>query len=232
MPRDVLPTWVGLGTPQSGIGAVVPTLTSGWQPGDLFLLIIQTANQPPSAPAGWSFAFAQGTGTAGTAGATSHRIYFKFAETGDSDPTVPDAGDHQFAVIAAVRGTQGIKIASSPGNVSAVSDTTVTATSASTLLPETLIVYVATAATSTTTPQYSGETNATVTQLTERFDQFVTDGVGGGIGIWTAEKATVGGTGTFTATLATASFDTWQQILIEPDQNWLFSRASGLRSSV
>src|SRR3989344_3803527 len=147
-----VPTFVASGTPAQGTGNVVPGLPSGIQEGDLLLLFIEGA-------AGSTFVIddnggtwinasssPQGTGTPDSTTATGLNIEWSRYNGTQGDPTVYDSGNHTLAVIFAFRGViaVGSPFDAANGNVDATSDTSLSATGATTTVADTLIVVGAT----------------------------------------------------------------------------------------
>lgn len=103
-----IPTFVAAGTPAAGVGSVVPGLPAGLQEDDLMFLAIEGEGEDGNAdpqPAGWGTLLGTvASGTSGQNDKTRLTIYYRWATATESAPTVPDAGNHTFAVISAWRG--------------------------------------------------------------------------------------------------------------------------------
>jgi hypothetical protein len=218
----LIPVWVGAGAPVSAAGAdITPPLPAGWQQEDLFVLVTQHANQvPASPPSGWTFFFSQFTGTAGDPGAVGITGYYRRAVSADTDPTVTYSADHILGIIFALRGVAltGSPINGAAGNVDAASNTALGTSGVIAAEDDCLILTVAGHAVDTAAANYSGEACAGVTNLTERLDVSTTAGVGGGIGVWTGERAVAGTVVALTATLASASADAHQTMAVRPQR--------------
>lgn len=98
------------------------------------------------------------------------------------------ASGNPWDVTASSLASSGTTVVSIPGDTTTVNDC--------------LIVLLCTHAGDISTAAFSGETNADLANLTERFDASDASGNGGGIGIWTGEKATAGAFGATAATLS------------------------------
>ncbi len=104
-PPEPIPTQVGAATSAGGTGDVTPALPTGWAEGDIFLLTVESANQPGATPSGYTAAYtARGTGTAGGTSSGSLEVFWKRATASESAPTVADRGDHTIAAMTAWRG--------------------------------------------------------------------------------------------------------------------------------
>ena len=104
------------------------------------------------------------------------------------------------------------------GGTEAASDTSGSIAGATTTVANTLVVTaIATSlpdASSTT--NFSSWTNANLTSLTERIDNAVTAGNGGGLGAATGVKATAGAYGSTAVTLASSAYKAMMSIAIKP----------------
>jgi hypothetical protein len=101
-------TRTSVGTMASGISAITATFGTGAAAGDTGLLFVETANQAPTTPTGWSQLFAgTGFGTGGAAGASRLVVYIKLTLTsGDisGGVSIADSGDHQNAWLVTYSG--------------------------------------------------------------------------------------------------------------------------------
>lgn len=108
--------FVSAGTASNSGGTPAPGLPAGWAENDIFILIVETANQSMAAPSGWT-QFDDSLAAVGTAGATDAtriQAYYRRATASESAPTLSDSGDHTFTRIYAFR---GCKLTGSPINV-------------------------------------------------------------------------------------------------------------------
>lgn len=118
-----------------------------------------------------------------------------------------DSGDHNIGRYIAIRGcpTSGNPWDVVAAAVEATSDTSATWPGATTTVADTLILeIIATDTDVSSTTNLGALTNGAYTSITERMDNWVISGNGGGIGMVSAVKASAGATGQSTATLANA----------------------------
>ena len=207
------PSVVALGTFVSGAAAISPGIPAGMAAGDSMYLAVETANQAVTTPSGWTFEDNLiGQGTGGAAGAVALYVYSRPWQSGDAAPTIADSGDHQTARIIGIRNSSvaadGVRL-----NVGFVSQQT-TATTAmvcpgvTTTVADCLIVhFTALDLDANSTTAVGTLTNANLTSITERQDQTVNTGAGGGLYIATGIKATAGATGDSTATATSSKFE-------------------------
>jgi hypothetical protein len=170
-------------------------------------------------PTGWALITSQivSSGTTTQLSAIWHR-----AASGDTAPTIADVGDHQVGRMIVIR---GCIVVGNPWDVATpsqelIADATVSIPSITTSVKECLIL----AAFSTGqdgTNSNAGATawaNATLSNVTERMDDWVLVGGGGGFSMATGEKAIAGATGATTATLSlTANFKAQLHIALKPE---------------
>ena len=219
-------TFVAAGTVASGTGAITPALPAGLQANDILLLFVETANQTSSITnqngGTWTQVTGspQGTGTAAATTATRLTAFWSRYNGTQGAPTVSDSGDHQLGRIVAIRGatTAGDPCDVTAGGVEATSDTSGSIPGATTTVANTLVV--AAIATSlpdaASTAKFSGWTNADLASLTERTDNSVTAGNGGGLAIATGGKATAGAYGATAVTLVNSAVKGMMSIAIKP----------------
>lgn len=202
------PRYIGKGAFQSGTGALTVPAATGIRAGDIIVIFVESANQAITTPTGYEVLATQiGTGTAAAAGGVRIASYYKIMDdVADTATTINDSGDHTTAIKMVFRDT-----AFFIGNLYAVATSTQAATTSmvfpavTTLTDESLVVLAVgqdTDAASTAT--VGAVTNANLTSITERHDQTVIAGAGGGLAVITGQKATAGSTGTSTATGSTS----------------------------
>jgi hypothetical protein len=217
------PIFQAAGTAQAGTG----TLSVAWpthQAEDVGLLIIQTNNQAVTLgtnAADWTQVTnsPQGTGTAGTSGATRLTVFWSRATSSAMGAVgINDSGDHQIAQIITFRGVTntGNPFDVTAGNVASSASTSVSIPGTTTTVGNTLVVAIVANATSTTTAQTSGWANSSLSSVTERADTNNTVGFGGGFGVATGVKAAAGAYNATTATLATSSRQGRMSIALPP----------------
>jgi len=209
------PTFVVAGTVASGTGTITPALPSGIAVNDILLLFLETTNQAISISNqnGGTWAAVtnspQGTGTGASSSATRLTVFWSRYNGTQGAPTASDSGNHQLGRIIAVRGavTSGNPWDVTAGGVEATADTSGAIPGATTTVVNTLIVAaIATALPDATgTANFSAWANSNLTSVTERTDNTVTAGNGGGLGIATGVKATAGAYGNTTVTVGTSA---------------------------
>jgi hypothetical protein len=221
-----VPTFVAVGSVASGTGTITPALPTGRATDDILLLFLETANQAISITnqngGTWTQVTnsPQGTGTAGGTTATRLTVFWSRYNGTQGAPTTSDSGDHQLGRIIAIRGaaTSGNPWDVTAGGVEATSDTSGSIPGATTTVGNTLVVTaIATSLPdSTSTTRFSAWINANLTSVTERTDNSVTAGNGGGLGVATGIKATAGAYGNTAVTLATSASKGMMSIAIKP----------------
>lgn len=215
-----VPEYIGKGALANGIAAITPALPTPIKNGDLLLLAVETANQAITTPTGWTQVTnsPQSTGTAAAAGGVRLGVFYRFHYGNTTGPTVADSGDHQTAIITAYRGVDPANpINISAGSVDAAATTAITIPAVTTTSTNTLIVgHIGLdkdlADVDTITTAY---TNANLTSITERHDESVIAGAGGGVAIVTGVKATAGATGTTTATADTSTTHAYVTVALQ-----------------
>lgn len=198
----------------SGATNITPALPSGWQPDDILVMMVETANEAVTAPAGWTQA-PNSPVSQTNADVTRLTVLYRRAVAGDGNPTITDPGDHAGARIIAVSGcvTTGDPwdvTAGAPDNTS--STTADIPTGTTTARNGLVVVGVATGLSGVAnSAQHSAWTNAGLLQgpasasgMVERFDSRYTAGNGGSIGCATGQKLDIGAVGTTTSTMAAA----------------------------
>lgn len=194
----------------SGTASVTATMP-GHGPNDIIVLMIESANQflaqghTNLINNGFTQLINTGFGTAATAGGLRGLLYWKRQVSGTQGSVVlGDFGDHTL--------TRSISIKDANTTLTPIDVSQVrTATSATTSLDfpavtttkaNTLIMLAhwndRDAATTTGFPAL---TNGNLSNITERMDNFISSGAGGGIGMATADYVSSGNTGNTTGTL-------------------------------
>ena len=134
-------------------------------------------------------------------------------------PTVATPSDHAYAHLITYRGVinTGNPWDVTGGGIKTTASTTVSLTSVTTTVPDTLIVQVASRPQRLGTgPIFSAQTNASLTGIAERSDGGTDQGQGGGFAVWDGVKATAGATGATTATMSTALTNAFLTIALMP----------------
>jgi len=210
------PTFVAAGAVASGTGTITPALPSGIASGDILLLFLETSNQAISISNQNGGTWTEVTNSpqycgtaAGTTGARLTAFWSRYNGT-QGAPTASDSGNHQLGRMIAIRGAaaSGNPWDVTAGGVEATSDTSGSIPGATTTVADTLVVTaIATSLPdASSTSKFSGWTNANLTSLTERTDNSVNAGNGGGLGIATGVKATAGAYGNTAVTLADSAY--------------------------
>lgn len=206
----------------SGTGSV---LTKSWpshQAGDIGLLLVVTNNEAVSFASRNGFGLighppeAQGAG--GIAGSTRLDMYWCRARS--SAMRAPRLWAPPLSMIGATILTfRGCIQTGNPWNSTFGNGGDTAAVSipiSNTTVDECLIVAATTNATDTAVAQASGWTNASLTSVTERFDENSALGFGGGISVATGIDAVAGSINAMTATLATASNQAHLSLALKP----------------
>ena len=163
--------------------------------GDLGIVFVETANQPISAPSGWTqIGSNQGTGTAGGANAVSIQAFYKFA-TGSSEtaPAIPDSGNHTTAQVHTWRGVLSASPLDGTPTGGTGTGTSPTLTGLTTTYDGAHVVsVVGTDRDAASTTSFSSWTNASLASITERHDESITAGQGGGFALASGQKDAAG----------------------------------------
>lgn len=201
-----VPTFVAVGTPAGGTGAVSPGLPSGWAADDLHILAVNNKrSESLSTPSGWTL-----IDNSVPTGDNKITLFKRTAVAGDAAPTVADPGDHCYAVIIGFRNPNGGACAveaTTAANKSQVNtaSTAVSWPSITTAGADRMILHALSDGRDATGARFSGETNAALANLAERFDNGITSNDGGGLVLVTGEKAAAGAIGNTTGTLTSAT---------------------------
>jgi hypothetical protein len=202
------PTVRGVGAFQGGAASLTHTIggTSGIsEPGDLILIFLESANQTFTAPVGGGYlalgSSPQGIGAnPGAANATRLTIFYKIATGAETTYVTGDSGDHNIVcslVIANVDIANPINVTA--GNT-ATAATAITFPAVTTTVPECLVINaVTTDRDINNEPYFTNIVNANLANITQRVNRTFNTGQGGGIGVFTGQKATAGTTGSTTA---------------------------------
>jgi hypothetical protein len=199
------PAYYGATSTVASTAAVSPDFSSITAAGRQLWIAFRSCNQPISAPSGWSEVSnsPQGTGSAASTDATSLQV-FKMDTLADGSETTVALADSGASNIAVGFATDPADIDVSAGDVEATGSTSVTFPAVTTAGPDRLILNVLSHDRDSTSATSSGQANASLANLTERFDRSTDQSNGGGLVLITGELATAGSTGSTTATLAAA----------------------------
>lgn len=218
--QAAVPTYQAKGTFTSGAGALSVPVPVGYQDNDVFLLFVESANQAITTPTGWTQVAnsPQYTGAAAAAGGVRLAVFYKVVSGSQSNVSVADSGNHTTAIIANFRGVDtSSPIHLTAGSVDASATASLSAPSLTTTIAETMIVNaIGLDKDAADTDTISSVANANLTNVTERHDQTVSSGVGGGIAFITGEKASAGSTGNTTATGDSSTTHAYITIALKP----------------
>ncbi len=216
-----LPTFVAAGTYASGTGTVEPGLPGGIANNDILTLVIEAEGEgsgAAAAPSGgeWTLIGYDESDTNSFPPTTRCTVYWhRYDGSTDPNRTVPDAGDHTSAIIAAWNGC--LTTASPIHQVQVSSDdsanTSGSATGVTTTVDDCLIVIAGTHGDNVTV---SGVTNASLSDLTEHVDQNHLDGTDGHIHVFAGGLASFGASGTTTWTVSASEEDANVVFALEP----------------
>jgi hypothetical protein len=221
-----LPTFQAVGTAAHGTGGVSPAWPTHTT-GDLGILLCESVGtEAVSAPAGWT---ACPCSPISSGAATRISAFWRIAtSSAEGAPSVADPGDHVHTVIATFRGTdQTNPFAAAASSFDATATSTAIAAGTNTrTVSDCIVACIYSWSTDNAGPASSGETNATLGSLTERYDEGTTDGNGGGLVLITGTLATAGNTDNTTITLSPGGTTTYATLTlaIQPPQ----SSGSGL----
>lgn len=214
------PTVVSVGTEFTSTGIPTATLPGTRAANDILLLLIQSANDSVVAPpAGYARLGPQnGIGAAAQAGSTKLSIFWKRDTGTESAPTLTDTGDHTYGVMLAIRGcvTTGDPFHFLGTAWKFTASTTGTSAQGRTSVDNCLILAVFAHATDQAGANASSPTNASLSSVTEQFDDSTTDGVGGGIAVVSGVLATAGPVTATTVTWGTSTVDVSSLIAFIP----------------
>lgn len=218
-----MPTWVADGTTIDAACALLNVpLPAGIQENDILLLFLCTQNEAIAiADAGggtWTEVTnsPQGTGTAAGTTATRLTVFWSRYNGTQTEPDTTDSGNSQGGFISAFRGvkTTGDPFNISSGNVDATSDTSLSATGATTTAANCLVVI---AAALMDDAQNFGATwtNSDLSNITTRTNFGFTGGNDGRVIMLHGEKAAAGTYGATTNTLTANSVKGMMTIALE-----------------
>lgn len=221
--QAAVPTYQAIGGAKSGTGAVTPAWPTH-QINDIALLFVESAGgQAVTLSTAAGFVEVSGspqtTSASGTSGTRITVFWARATSAAMPTPTVADAGDHVNAQILTYR---GVISAGNPwdvtgGGVKTTSSTSLSLSSVTTTVANTLIVQAAAKDLDSTSPGFSAQTNAGLTNILERTDIGTKSGNGGGFAVWDGGKAVAGAIGTTTVTV-TNSVNAYLTIALKPDR--------------
>lgn len=202
----------------AGTGSITVTVPADYVVGDLLLLLVNTANQPISAPSGWTQVAnsPQSTGSAGSAGGVSIQAFWKLAGSGEASVSLPDAGSYIAARMFAfydvdvngpIHVTAGSVLATAASGYWYLPS--VTTTLYNCLIVQCIGIDRDTASDNEVLANWVPGNTTRLPALIEREDQTVSSGVGGGIGMATGQSTypgDIGSTRVTSSEVCTAAF--------------------------
>lgn len=202
-----IPTVAGVGATNSGTGATTFTLPAHVVDDILILFCESGETGGLTAPSGWAHITnsprAQGTNV------TCNSVFWRRAISGsETNPQVPAPANHLDGFAIAFRGVvnNGDPFDFAPVGNGGAAQTSVSATGGTTNGTDRLVVVAVVGNLDVATDQFSAPSNASLANLTTQQEFWTTDGNGGGVAVFTGEKATAGATGTTTATMASMTY--------------------------
>jgi hypothetical protein len=203
------PTVVAVGALASATTAITPAFPASIAADDILVTVAEcegvTAPGAYTLPTNWAHV----TGSPVLQG-TNTRLWVIWRRYDGvfTAPSLGDSGDHNVGRMIALRGcpTTGNPWDAVAVAVEAVSDTTAVWPGTTTTIDDTLVLEIIATSADIATGQLTTLTNAAYSSITKQMDNWTALGNGGGIGMFSATKATAGATGQSTATLTTAGF--------------------------
>lgn len=204
----------------SGTNALTVAALSGAQNGDVVLLFVESANETIATPTNYTQVTnsPQSTGTAAAAGGVRLAVFYRVLTGADASTTVADSGNHTTAIKMLYRGVNNASpINVTAGSVQASAATNWTAPAVTTTDADCLVVIaLANDRDLASTTNITSFTNANLTSLTERHDETIAGGVGGGLAVADGTKATAGSTGTTAIVSASSNTAAFLTIALDP----------------
>lgn len=210
-----LPTFVSFGAITNGTGALSVPWGAGHAANDYSLVFVETGQEVVATPAGTTVVPAtsviQGTAVRGS-------IFQDYAAGGaEANISVADPGDHAVAAIGVFRGVHLTAPIHAICGCAVAGTTALVFPTLFTEEPDCLIVNAFFWAADNAGPLGTGDhANGSLANLTERCDGGATDGNGGGLLIFTGQKATPGEITGTTVTLGTSTAGVAYTIALRP----------------
>jgi hypothetical protein len=211
-----------------GVGAVdsaspwAPTIAGPVLADDIVLLLVEQASltTPEASPtATGGFAHVLGSPVGPDTTGTVLSVLWMRAAGGETATTVTGPSNHAVTRTITLR---GVKATGNPWNVNpavtldTASTTSVTWPAVTPTATDCLICLCIATGTDTSAAQVGTVTNANLTSITERMDNWAITGTGGGIGLVTGFRAPASSTGTSTMTLTAAAPKALMTMALEP----------------
>lgn len=184
------------------------------------------ADSVPTTPSGWTLIGNSSTGTAPGTPATQTRltVWYKYAVSGESAPTVTSPGNHVFAGIFSfwnVRLSSPYDVTPTTSNTGTSVPTTVSFPSITTTSSENLLVQIVASGWDVTTAGFFNADYANSNfdgDFSWRFGATNSLANGGGFGLYTGVLPTAGASGTSTCTIDSAAQQARMTIALVPEQ--------------
>lgn len=203
-----IPYYVNKGAFTIGTGAISVPVPAGYADGDVFILLVSTANQAITTPDGWTEVTnsPQYTGSAGDALGVRLGVFWKYVSGAQSAVSVADSGSYTAAQIFCFRGcNQTNPIHITAGTTYASSYSPVCPAVTTSIANCLILLCVGLDRDANDTANLSGWSNGNLSSLAEVGDETGNSGTGGGIGLAIGGKAGAGNTGTTSVNQATAN---------------------------
>lgn len=199
-------TFVAAGTGAGGVGAVTPGMPAGATTDDLLLIVIEGEGEDASddaVPTGgdWTLIESVASDTTGLVADTRCTVGWAWYDAG-INLTVPDAGNHTLARVFAFRGVDSTDPigAFTSGSESVNTSSHSVASGLTTEADNSLVAFAFTHGDDSLS--VSGGANATLTDFASAGTVETSENSDGTIGLFYGTKATAGGAGTFSWTVA------------------------------
>lgn len=204
-PPNILPTVPLLGTYTFvDVTALTVPFPAGYATDDIGLLIRESTNNPGATPAGWTALTPRGVGTASAIGSARCETWWKrLTVASETNPTFIAETTHQSGIIIIIRGcpNSSVPVMSEAGLANNPGANPTSFAALTSTLNDSLWVEIAARTNDTiVTPQFTTETNASLTGLTKILDTGSNLADGGGIAIFTGSKVFAGAAAATTVT--------------------------------
>ena len=232
-------TNISIGTWQAGTGALTVPVPASTITDDLLLLFVATSNAPAATPTGFTILTSSpvSTGTLNTALGTRLSVFYAWQTGSITSASLADTGfNNRQAQMMSFRGVdKNTMLDVTPTtSVQATSVTTYSTPTITTVTNTALIVNAMALdqdATIAALAAITSMTNASLSSLTERISQSDATGVGGGLGIITGFKDTLGAVSATTGNNSTTGAKAYMTIALRPAPpkaaNGTFSTTNG-----
>lgn len=198
------PEYIGHGGLATTAGSLLTVNPPTCEAGDLLLMFV---SEIPTQPSGWSTVIEGGSGF--------YKVFSKVAGSSESAVVISvstSGSDYQRGIMIAIRGWSSID---DTANLSTTS-TSYTLPEVDVPSPNSLVVYWLFNFQDTDSGQFSAISNGSLINLTRHANLWSTFGDGGGLGIATGVKESVGTSGSGTATVAISAAGYMSAISISP----------------